>query len=59
MKYRINESQETLIKELKRRKRIREQEYIAQAYAPTNNEAVQKQTPPTDGAGEELLLSKT
>jgi hypothetical protein len=43
MKYLLSESQYKLIKELKKRKKVREQDFIAQAYAPTINEQ-QKQT---------------
>jgi len=43
MKYIISENQQTLITALKKRKAIKEQEYIIQAFSPTNNESVQPQ----------------
>lgn len=38
MKYRLTESQNQLISSLKKRKRVKEQEYIIQSYSPTMNE---------------------
>ena len=47
MKYIISENQQVLIDALKKRKAVKEsgsQEFISQAYAPTNNESVQPKT---------------
>jgi len=47
MKYIMSESQQDLITQLKKRKKIKEsgsQEFISLSYAPTNNESVELKT---------------
>lgn len=44
MKYKINESQSKLIDSLKKRKSIKEQEFIMQSFSPTANEGVAQDT---------------
>lgn len=50
MKYRLTESQNELILELKKRRYFKEQEHIMQSFSPTANEEIKEVALPQNGS---------